>query len=62
MINDVAEFRDLVFQPGLAVGIVEETRVGEPRAYDAAVAVDDVSVVLGEGGSKGDVRVYKRFA
>ena len=39
--DDVLELRQPVFQPRLQIGLVEEFRIGEPRADDALVAGDD---------------------
>ena len=39
--HDLLELRQPVFQPGLQIGLVEELRVGQPRADDALVAGDD---------------------
>ena len=46
--HDVLELRQPVFQPRLQIGLVEELRVGKPRADHALVAGDDgLAAVLG---------------
>src|SRR5207247_1882816 len=52
--DDVLEFRQPVFEAELQVGVVEELRVGQPRADDALVAGDDRLAAVGRFGVGGE--------